>query len=552
MARVRCAIYTRKSSEDGLEQDFNSLDAQREACAAFIASQKAEGWVLLPDRYDDGGLSGGTLERPALKRLMRDLEAGKVDQIVVYKIDRLTRSLADFAKLVERLDAAGASFVSVTQSFNTATSMGRLTLNVLLSFAQFEREVTAERIRDKIAASKRRGLWMGGLVPFGYDADGRTLKIREDEAAVVRQLFELYRRLGTVRAVHAEALRLGFRSRVRVLASGRTVGGGSFSRGHIHQMLSNPLYAGRIRHKRVVHDGQHPAIIAPDLWEAVQAGLAENAARERGTGNSGERSPFAGKLFDETGDRLTPSHANKRGVRHRYYVSHRLVQPGATSDASGWRLPARALEQAIVQVLVAKFRDPVFPASIAADLSAGEIVRLRDALAGLADQLAGGEAGAVDRAAVLVQRATIAPDTLTVALDAPALSSALGLAADRLQPEQLHLTYPVRLRRRGVEARLVLGEPARELDHALIRNVARANAWMAAIQEGRSFEEIAADAGTSKRRVQQMIHLAFLAPDLVGEILRGAQPPGLTSDWLKTHDLPPCWGAQRRLIGAVG
>ena len=210
MARVRCAIYTRKSSEDGLEQDFNSLDAQREACAAFIASQKAEGWVLLPEHYDDGGLSGGTLERPALRRLMGDLEAGKVDQIVVYKIDRLTRSLADFAKLVERLDAARASFVSVTQSFNTATSMGRLTLNVLLSFAQFEREVTAERIRDKIAASKRRGLWMGGLVPFGYDADGRTLKIREDEAAVVRQLFELYRRLGAVRAVHAEALRLGF------------------------------------------------------------------------------------------------------------------------------------------------------------------------------------------------------------------------------------------------------------------------------------------------------------------------------------------------------
>ena len=341
MARVRCAIYTRKSSEDGLEQDFNSLDAQREACAAFIASQKAEGWVLLPEHYDDGGLSGGTLERPALMRLMRDLEAGKVDQIVVYKIDRLTRSLADFAKLVERLDAAGASFVSVTQSFNTATSMGRLTLNVLLSFAQFEREVTAERIRDKIAASKRRGLWMGGLVPFGYDADGRTLKIREDEAAVVRQLFELYRRLGTVRAVHAEALRLGFRSRVRVLASGRTVGGGSFSRGHIHQMLSNPLYAGRIRHKRLVHDGQHPAIIAPDLWEAVQAGLADNAARERGTGNSGERSPFAGKLFDETGDRLTPSHANKRGVRHRYYVSHRLVRAG--SDVRRLRLaPAGA------------------------------------------------------------------------------------------------------------------------------------------------------------------------------------------------------------------
>ena len=217
MARVRCAIYTRKSSEEGLEQDFNSLHAQREACAAYVASQKHEGWVLLAEAYDDGGLSGGTLERPALQRLLDDVDAGKVDQIVVYKIDRLTRSLADFAKLVERLDGAGASFVSVTQSFNTATSMGRLTLNVLLSFAQFEREVTAERIRDKIAASKRKGLWMGGLVPFGFDADGRTLKIREDEAAVVRELFALYLRLGSVRAVHEEATRLGFRSRLRLL-----------------------------------------------------------------------------------------------------------------------------------------------------------------------------------------------------------------------------------------------------------------------------------------------------------------------------------------------
>ena len=313
---------------------------------------------------------------------MRDLEAGKVDQIVVYKIDRLTRSLADFAKLVERLDAAGASFVSVTQSFNTATSMGRLTLNVLLSFAQFEREVTAERIRDKIAASKRRGLWMGGLVPFGYDADGRTLKIREDEAAVVRQLFELYRRLGTVRAVHAEALRLGFRSRVRVLASGRTVGGGSFSRGHIHQMLSNPLYAGRIRHKRLVHDGQHPAIIAPDLWEAVQAGLAEQ--RRAGAWHGEQRRALALRRQALRRDRRS---ADPEPCQQAWRPSSllRLASAGAsreaTSDASGWRLPARALEQAILQVLVAKFRDPVFPASIGVDLTASEIVRVRDALA---------------------------------------------------------------------------------------------------------------------------------------------------------------------------
>ncbi|MCP5355248.1 MAG: recombinase family protein [Rhodobacteraceae bacterium] len=225
MPKIRCAIYTRKSSEEGLEQEFNSLHAQREACAAYVASQKAEGWVLMPTEYDDGGISGGTLERPALQRLLGDIDAGLVDQIVVYKIDRLTRSLADFAKIVDRLDAAGASFVSVTQSFNTATSMGRLTLNMLLSFAQFEREVTAERIRDKIAASKRKGLWMGGQVPLGYEADGRTLRINAEEARTVRTLYALYDRLGTVRAVKAEADRLDLVTKVRSKPDGSRTGG---------------------------------------------------------------------------------------------------------------------------------------------------------------------------------------------------------------------------------------------------------------------------------------------------------------------------------------
>ena len=225
MPKIRCAIYTRKSSEEGLEQEFNSLHAQREACAAYVASQKAEGWVLMPTEYDDGGISGGTLERPALQRLLGDIDAGLVDQIVVYKIDRLTRSLADFAKIVDRLDAAGASFVSGTQSFNTATSIGRLTLNMLLSFAQFEREVTAERIRDKIAASKRKGLWMGGQVPLGYEADGRTLRINAEEARTVRTLYALYDRLGTVRAVKAEADRLDLVTKVRSKPDGSRTGG---------------------------------------------------------------------------------------------------------------------------------------------------------------------------------------------------------------------------------------------------------------------------------------------------------------------------------------
>ena len=249
MTKIRCAIYTRKSSEEGLEQEFNSLDAQREACSSYISSQKHEGWMELNSRYDDGGLSGGNLNRPGLEQLMADVDAGQIDQIVVYKIDRLTRSLADFAKIVDVLDAPGASFVSVTQSFNTATSMGRLTLKMLLSFAQFEREVTAERIRDKIAASKRKGMWMGGLVPLGYDADGRTLRISETEARIVRRLYDLYLERGTLREVKEQAEQEGLRSKLRQSPSGRTSGGKPLDRGQIQHLLSNPVYAGRIRHK---------------------------------------------------------------------------------------------------------------------------------------------------------------------------------------------------------------------------------------------------------------------------------------------------------------
>ena len=282
MKKIRCAIYTRKSAEEGLEQEFNSLDAQREACAAYVASQKAEGWVLLPTVYEDAGLSGGTLERPGLQRLLADIDAGLVDQIVVYKVDRLTRSLSDFAKLVERLEAAGAVFVSVTQSFNTATSMGRLTLHMLLSFAQFEREVTAERIRDKVAASKRKGLWMGGRVPLGYEKDGRTLRINEAEAETVRTLYALYRKHETLRQVKAEADRLRLRTKQRFTADGTRTGGLPFRRGHLHCLLTNPLYAGRIRHQRRVYEGQ---------------GRGPNAAAGRGcqtkeTHDEGPCSPF--------------------------------------------------------------------------------------------------------------------------------------------------------------------------------------------------------------------------------------------------------------------
>ncbi|MCU9849535.1 recombinase family protein [Defluviimonas sp. WL0024] len=546
MRKIRCAIYTRKSSEDGLEQEFNSLHAQREACAAYIASQKAEGWVLLPTCYDDGGISGGTLERPAMRQLLADVDAGPVDQIVVYKIDRLTRSLADFAKIVERLDAAGASFVSVTQSFNTATSMGRLTLNMLLSFAQFEREVTAERIRDKIAASKRKGLWMGGHVPLGYDADGRTLKINATEAKTVRTIYDLYGSLGTVRAVTEEAARQGLRSKSRAIADDRMQGGIPLGRGHIHHILTNPLYAGRIRHKGQVHDGQHPAIIDADLWAAVQAQLTAEARKPRARKAVGTRSRLCGRLFDETGDRLTPSHSRTgRGTRLRYYISHRLVARSGEAGVTGWRLPAEELEARVEAIVRELLSDVSLAGRLTVDPGADEIERLRRALDGVT--------GGAGRAELLdmVKRVDIAPGALTLSLDAPALAQELDVDPARLVDDGLTKSVPFQLRKRGVETKLVLAGAPASRDDTLIRNIARAHHWYGQIRAGRSFEEIAADDNVSKRRVQQMIDLAFLAPEIVRDVLDGKQPLGFTSDWCKTHVLPSDWSDQRRVISAL-
>lgn len=303
--KIRCAIYTRKSTDEGLDQEFNSLDAQFEACAAYIASQKHEGWKQLPRRYDDGGISGGTLERPGLQELLNDIDAGRVDMVVVYKIDRLTRSLADFAKLVERMEAADCSFVSVTQSFNTSSSMGRLTLNVLLSFAQFEREVTAERIRDKIAASKKKGLWMGGIPPLRYDPHPdktrRELVPNTKGAEVVRQIFQLYETNRCLKAVVRAAKEQGLRSKHHVFATGRTQGGTAFCRGQIYHLLTNPVYLGLIRHKDQTFDGQHPAIIDQPLWDSVQRHLKSASARRRGAPagqSSNSDAPLKGKVRD--------------------------------------------------------------------------------------------------------------------------------------------------------------------------------------------------------------------------------------------------------------
>ena len=355
---LRCAIYTRKSSEEGLEQDFNSLHAQRESCEAYIKSQRHEGWVVLPTHYNDGGYSGGSMERPGLAKLLADIQSGTVDVVVVYKVDRLTRSLADFAKIVEIFDKAGVSFVSVTQQFNTTTSMGRLTLNVLLSFAQFEREVTGERIRDKIAASKQKGMWMGGWVPLGYDRKDRTLTINEPEAKTVRTIFELFLKLKSVRKLQAELIRQKLTTKRYPTTSGRVLGGLSFSRGHLYRILSNPLYIGEIVHKDLNHSGQHPAIIDQKTWEAVQALLNGNRNDNRSRTNAKSQSLLAGLIYDQNGNRLVSTHANKSGKRYRYYMTSEGSRRNTTTNGKPTlRLPAAEIDAAVVNALISFLRD---------------------------------------------------------------------------------------------------------------------------------------------------------------------------------------------------
>src|SRR5262245_25564435 len=350
-----CAIYTRKSSDEGLEQEFNSLDAQREACEAYVTSQRHAGWVALPDMYDDGGLSGGTMERPALQRLLSDIKAGKVQIIVVYKVDRLTRSLADFAKIVDVLDAHDASFVSVTQQFNTTTSMGRLTLNMLLSFAQFEREIAGERIRDKIAASKAKGMWMGGNVPLGYDVKDRKLVVNETEASTVRTIFRRYAELGSVALLKAELDRLGVVSKRREGAGGAFSSGKCFSRGALYLMLQNRLYRGEIAHKDQIYPGQHEAIIDPELWQIVQDGLAANRQERSLVVGAEAASLLAGLIFDGDGNRMTPTHATKRGRRYRYYVSASLLASDRPQANRGMRVPVGDIEGLVLDQLRAFF-----------------------------------------------------------------------------------------------------------------------------------------------------------------------------------------------------
>jgi len=536
---TRCAIYTRKSHEEGLEQDFNSLDAQRESCEAYILSQKHEGWTCLPEMYDDGGISGATLERPALKRLLEDIEADWIDAVVVYKVDRLTRSLGDFAKIVEVFDRRGVSFVSVTQQFNTTTSMGRLTLNMLLSFAQFEREVTGERIRDKIAASKKKGMWMGGLPPLGYDVTDRKLVVNRREAETVRHIYRRYAALGSVRALKDEFDRDGIVSKVRVDRFGRTTGGKPLARGALYLMLQNRIYLGEIVHKENSYPGLHDAIVEESLWNEVQRKLTENRVDRANGADAAQPSLLAGLLYDDVGERMIPSHANKKGTRYRYYVSQGLVKGSRRNAPRGRRVPAGDLEGLVEDRLRQFLTNEIdlYGAieSHVADVNerTGFVARAAD-LAGRWRNLKPAERRAI--LTVLVERIDLMHKTLDIRILPGRLLPILldeNDRRDRIRPNEdnepsITLSVPARLKRTGMETRFLIdgtgGDARRKPDYSLHRVLSQAHQYNAMVMrhDGKTMVELAAEAGVGGSYFTRILRLSFPAPT---ERPCGRQPP---------------------------
>ncbi len=531
---VRGAIYTRVSTEHGLEQDFNSLDAQRDAGQAYIRSQAHAGWTLIRSRYDDGGYSGGSTERPALQRLLADVRTRKVDVIVVYKVDRLTRSLADFAKLVELFDDHGVSFVSVTQQFNTTTSMGRLTLNVLLSFAQFEREVTSERIRDKIAASKRKGLWVGGMAPLGYETKDRKIVVVEEEAERVRTIFRSYLHLGSLDRLMADLRKRGIVTKVRSLKTGQTVGGIAFTRGPLGHLLRNRFYIGEVVYKGEVFPGEQPAILDRDLFDAVQAKLSGQRTDHRAARDKSE-SLLIGRIYDDLGSRMSPSHARKQGIKYRYYVSSPLLHGHAERAGSVRRVPAAEIE-ALVGRAVREHLEDSTPTDDR-DLISAHVVRVE-----------------------------VQADQLAVELKAPkqrqTRGRGTGAPPDHESSEQdadrtvLHIPWrktQSKRRREIIVPKSAAPQDTRpiraETRAKLVASIARGRRWLDEIAAGTvtDVEQIAARETCSVRKVNMTISLAFLAPDLVKAAIEGRLPRGLGV--ARLCDCPAEWSRQYRILG---
>jgi DNA invertase Pin-like site-specific DNA recombinase len=522
MTPKRCAIYTRKSTEEGLEQAFNSLDAQREACAAYILSQAHEGWEQIHEHYDDGGWSGGNVDRPGLKQLLADVANGKVDVIVVYKVDRLTRSLADFARIVDTLDKAGASFVSVTQAFNTTTSMGRLTLNVLLSFAQFEREVTSERIRDKVAASKKKGMWMGGPVPLGYRLGDRKLVIDDHEAEIVRSIFRRYSELRSVTRLVKELAQQNVRTKVRQYSNGRTVGGEHFQRGSLSHLLQNPIFIGKVSYRGELYDGEHNGIIAEDDWTHVQQILAANRHQRKLGKQTRYPSLVTGMISDPDARPMTPVSTHKGSRRHRYYVTR--LKPGEDNERA-WRVPAGELDSAVMAAVCDWLRSHERPCE------PGQLMSDRE----LAKELPG--------FSVPEQRKVLVEHGIKVQLGETKLCLSIGGETQRV------VSLPLRMVHRGAELKVALesGDAPRTPDPVLLKLIALAMSARKSLFSGKADQ---LTSHYSKRHLWQLLRISFLAPDIVTAIVEGRQPPSLTGRrLLRATELPLDWSGQRRVLG---
>jgi len=548
MKVVRCSVYTRKSTDEGLDQAFNSLDAQREACEAYVTSQRHEGWKCSPHRYDDGGFSGGSLERPALKRLLADVAAGKVDVIVIYKIDRLTRALSDFARIVDVLDGVGASFVSVTQSFNTTTSMGRLTLNVLLSFAQFEREVGAERVRDKIAASKKKGMWMGGVCPLGYDVRNRALVVNEAEAAVVREIFERYLELGSVLELETQLRRRGIVSKVRTSRAGKSTAGKPFTRGALYVLLRNCLYVGRVAHGGETYEGKHAAILKQALFDQVQERLNTNIVGRGRSGANSEEPLLVGLVWDDYGRRMTPNFSVKPNKRYHYYVS----RPDRSSDVdvTPIRVPAGDLERLVIDRLVQLLLDKSALLELLDPcLSARETEKVFNKAEQMAAVLmSGGRPDMRKALSVLVSKVVASEGAVGIELSSP-----LGGGEVRGSSITHRIDVPCRLFRRTKEVRLTIPGPPTisRPDPGLIRLIVRAwearNAFEGS--RGRPLAEVAQRHGMHPDYFSVLVKLGYLSPTIVEGILQGRQPPELTRQTLaRVRRVPVSWAEQHEMM----
>jgi len=538
----RCAIYTRVSTDQGLEQEFNSLHAQREAAQAYVKSQAHEGWKLVRDHYDDGGFSGGSMERPALQKLLADIKERRIDVVVVYKVDRLTRSLTDFAKLVELFDEHGVSFVSVTQSFNTTTSMGRLTLNVLLSFAQFEREVTGERIRDKIAASKKKGIWVGGVVPLGYLVRDKKLLVNQEEARTVRMIFERYLALGSLPALQRELRIQGIVTRRRTLSSGKIIGGVHLTNGPLAYMLRNRLYLGEINHRDQSYPGEHQPIIDLRLFDQVQVQLDENLRRRR-LKNERSQALLLGKLYDDRGNRMTPSYAIKKGVRYRYYVSCVLAQGRKEEAGSISRIAASEIETIVMDAVATLIPASEEPAE--SDRH-GPATSEDRPLPNTPARIEGRPEQPADKVSVerYVDRIIVGIRSIEVRFVEGAQAAA--------QCSSITIPWqPVPFRRKRELIQPVDGaRPIRaEARGRLLAAIARGRSWLEEISSDPAtrLELIAAREGLPERSARSILSLAFLAPDIVKATVNGTLPRGFGVSRL--IDLPTKWAEQRRALG---